>query len=260
MTRLVRTDCPAVSGSAVEGGWRLGGVRCARLWVLVCVVASLVAAVPASARAADVVYWGNDIGDTISFANLDGSGGGDLDTTPATVDNPFGLALDPAAGRIYWANRIGDRISFANLDGSGGRDLDTTGAMVAGPAGGAPDPAAGRIYWANAGGNRISFAALDGSGGDDLVTTGATVNNPIGVAVDPAAGRIYWGNAGGNRISFAGLDGSGGGDLVTTGATVDFPAFPALLERPGGAGAPLVSGGSAVGATLSCSTGEWAPD
>jgi hypothetical protein len=305
MVRLVRTDRSAVSGSAVEGGWRLGGVRCARLWVLVCVVASLVAAVPASARAADVVYWANDIGNTISFANLDGSGGGDLDTTPATVDNPFGLALDPAAGRIYWANRIGDRISFANLDGSGGRDLDTTGAMVAGPSGVALDPAAGRIYWANsftdtissvgldgsgggglvttgatvsqpsgvaldpaagriywanAGGNRISFAALDGSGGDDLVTTGATVNNPIGVAVDPAAGRIYWANAGGNRISFAGLDGSGGGDLVTTGATVDFPAFPALLERPGGAGAPLVSGGSAVGATLSCSTGEWAPD
>src|SRR5919198_1444256 len=161
MTRLVRTDCPAVSGSAVEGGWRLGGVRCARLWVLGCVVASLVAAVPASARAADVVYWANGIGDTISSVGLDGSGGG------------------------------------------------------------------------------------------GLVTTGATVSQPSGVALDPAAGRIYWANAGGNRISFAALDGSGGRDLDTGDATLDFPAFPALLERPGGAGAPLVSGGSAVGATLS---------
>jgi hypothetical protein len=215
MMRLVRTDRPAVSGSAAEGGWRLGGVRCARLWVLACVVASLVAALPASARAADAVYWANEIGDTISFENLDGSGGGDLATTGATVDNPFGVALDPAAGRIYWANRLGDTISFANLDGSGGGDLTATGATVVGPS---------------------------------------------GVAVDRAAGRIYWANALGDTISFARLDGSGGGDLVTTGATLDFPAFPALLERPGGAGAPLVSGGSAVGATLSCSTGDWASD
>jgi DNA-binding beta-propeller fold protein YncE len=349
MMSLVRADRPAVSGFASEGGSRLGGVRCARLWVLVCVVVSLVAALPASARAADVVYWGNEIGNTISFANLDGSGGDDLATTGATMDDPLGVALDPAAGRIYWANHFGDRISFANLDGSGGGDLvatpanftpagvavdraagriywaneigdtisfanldgsgvddlATTGATVNGPQGVALDPAAGRIYWANRLGNTISFANLDGSGGGDLVTTGATVSQPAGVAVDRAAGRIYWANRLGNTISFANLDGSGGGNLVTTGATVfapagvaldpaagriywanfngqvisfarldgsgggdlvitgatlDFPAFPALLERPGGAGTPLVSGGSAVGATLSCSTGEWAPD
>ena len=40
----------------------------------------------------------------ISFANLDGSGGGDLDTTGATVNNPHGLALDPVDNTIYWAN------------------------------------------------------------------------------------------------------------------------------------------------------------
>ena len=40
----------------------------------------------------------------ISFANLNGSGGGDLVTTGATVSSPTGAAVDPAAGRIYWAN------------------------------------------------------------------------------------------------------------------------------------------------------------
>src|SRR5215211_1537034 len=350
--RHVRAGCLAVSGP--EGGSRLGGLRRARLWVLVCVVASLLAALPASARAADAVYWANFFGNEISFASLDdtgggdltttgatvdgplgvavdpaagriywansspeilpgkisstsldGSGGGDLTTTGATVDGPLGVAVDPAAGRIYWANNIAGKISFARLDGAGGGDLNTTGATVSDPRGVAVDPAAGRIYWANSGGDEISFASLDGSGGGDLTTNGATVSFPQGVAVDSAAGRIYWANCGGDKISFASLDGSGGGDLtttgakvsspagvavdpaagriywtntaeyavsfanldgsgggdlVTTGATLEYPNFPALLERPSGAAAPLVSGGSAVGAPLSCLTGDWAAD
>jgi hypothetical protein len=56
MMRRVDTDRVAVSGSAAERAWRRGSVHGARLWVLVCVVAWLVAALPASARAADVVF------------------------------------------------------------------------------------------------------------------------------------------------------------------------------------------------------------
>ena len=58
----------------------------------------------------------------------DGTGGGDLFTGVATVNNPQGVAVDPAAGRIYWANVGGNKISFANLNGSGGGDLITAGA------------------------------------------------------------------------------------------------------------------------------------
>ena len=353
--RLVRVDRLALSGSAAVAASRLGGLRWAWLALLVWIVASLAALLPASARAADEVYWANQfgnkisfarldgsgggdltttgatvdfpsgvaldpaagriywanlhlttfnadsisfarldgsgggdltttgatldgaygvaldpaagriywanaVGERISFARLDGSGGGDLTTTGATVDRPVGVALDPAAGRIYWANRDGGKISFARLDGSGGGDLTTTGATVDGPTGVALDPAAGRIYWATQFGNKISFARLDGSGGGDLTTTGATVASPYGVALDPAAGRIYWANVAGNTISFARLDGSGGGDLTTGGATLGSPLFAALLERPSGAGAPLIGGGSLVGATLSCSQGSWASD
>jgi hypothetical protein len=183
MMRLVDTDRVAVTGSAAKRAWRPGGVRCARLWVLVCVVAWLVAALPASARAADVVYWANGGNNTISFARLDGSGGGDLPTTGATVAGPRGVALDPAAGRIYWANTGNNTISFAGLDGSGGGgDLATTGATLTRPIGVALDPAAARIYWTNddATGNQLSFARLDGSGGGDLPTTGATARSPAG--------------------------------------------------------------------------------
>ena len=72
-------------------------------------------------------------GNKISYANLDGSGGGDLATGKATVSEPWGLAIDAAAGRVYWANNDGNMISYANLDGTGGHDLNTAGATVNGP-------------------------------------------------------------------------------------------------------------------------------
>jgi hypothetical protein len=218
--------------------------------------------------AAGKIYWAN-LGtndpstQTISFANLDGSGGGgDLNTTGATVNHPDGVALDPAAGKIYWANGAGDKISFANLSGSGGGDLFTGVATVNVPAGVAVDRAAGRIYWANQDGNKISFANLDGSGGGDLNTAGATVNAPIGVALDPAAGKIYWANesTAANKISFANLDGSGGGDLIIAGAAVSNPTFPVLLKSPSGAAVPALTGSPSLGSTLGCSQGSWAGD
>ena len=185
------------------------------------------ASIASAAQAGDRVYFVN--GNKISFANADGSGGGDLDTSGASVSGPFGVAIDLAAARIYWANSAVDSISFARLDGTGGgANLSTAGATLSDPQGVAIDPGARRIYWASNGGQKISFANLDGSGGADLNTAGATVNRPVGVAIDPAAGRIYWASSGGQKISFANLDGSGGADLDTTGANVGGPRGVAL--------------------------------
>jgi hypothetical protein len=93
-----------------------------------------------------------------------------------------------------------------------------------------------------------------------VVTGVATVNTPTGVAVDPALGRIYWANFLANKLSFANLNGSGGGDLTPSGVTPNHPTFPVLLPAPAGTGEPAVSGTPVVGATLSCSQGNWAPD
>jgi hypothetical protein len=182
----------------------------------------------ASAHAADRIYWTNDDANTISFAELDGTGGGDLITTGANVATPSGLAVHSSAGRVYWANQSGSPISFANLDGSGGGNLNTSGSGANLPGGVAIDQGAGRIYWGNFTPATIAFANLDGSGGDTLNTSGATVENPRGVAVHPAGGRIYWSSAAGPSISFANLDGSGGDDLDTTGATLSNPRGVAL--------------------------------
>jgi DNA-binding beta-propeller fold protein YncE len=184
---------------------------------------------PSPAIGQERIYWVNNPANTISFANLDGSGGGgQLSAAGATVSGPFGLAIDPAAGKIYWTNNGNSTISFANLDGSGGGQLSTVGAPVSAPAGLAIDPVAGRIYWANLGDNTIAFARLDGTGGGPLSTIGAVVTSARGMAVDRAAGRLYWVN-GNNTIGFANLDGTGGGgQLSTAGATMSVPAGPAI--------------------------------
>ena len=163
----------------------------------------------------DRVYFVDSVNgsSTISFADLDGSGGGDLNTGTAAVNGPYGLAIDPATARVYWANATANEISFANLDGSGGGNLDTGAATVDSPDGLALDPAVGRLYWPNQD-NTVSYANVNNSGGGNLNTSGATVSGPHGIAVDPANGRLYWPNND-STISFANLDNSGGGDLIT---------------------------------------------
>jgi DNA-binding beta-propeller fold protein YncE len=181
-----------------------------------------------AALANDTIYWSN-YSNTISYASLDGGGGGDLDTPYATMGRPLGTAIDAAAGRIYWSNSFTGGISFAALDGSGGADLDLGSATSVKPIGVAIDRSQDRVYWADSQEDTISFANLDGSGGGDLFTGAATVSRPAGVAVDPAAARIYWANNTANKISFANLTAAGGGgDIATGGATVEAPAGVAI--------------------------------
>ena len=212
---------------------RKGGRR-SRIGVASIGAALFVLATAPAALGADRAYWANG-NDTISYANLDGSGGGgQLNLSGATPSGPRGVAVDPVAGRIYWANQGNDTISYANLDGSGGGgQLNVAGATIVKPHGLAIDPTAGRVYWANDTGNPISYAALDGSGGGQLPTPGTTPAEPYGVTVDTAAGKIYWANRVTDTISYAKLDGSGGGELNIAGSTPDKPHGVAIDPAAG---------------------------
>jgi hypothetical protein len=189
-----------------------------------------------TASARTVVFWSNLGASKISYAPLIEEGSGaDLPIASPYVDQPYGTAIDAAAGRIYWLNRGGSgSIGYANLDGSGGGLLNTAGAAFANPAGLAIDPAGGRIYWGNpeTGQESIGYANLNGSGGGLLKPAGATLE-PNGLAIDPAAGRIYWSNFGADKISYANLDGTNAHDLDTSGAPIDGPEGVAVDREKG---------------------------
>src|SRR5215212_11702520 len=134
---------------------------------------ALLAVIAPAAFGKDTIYWGNFDNSTISFANLDGSGGGgQLNTTGATLAKPDGLALDPPTGTLFWANFTGTTLGYASLTGSGGGTLNTSGVMAAVPNGPATLPGARKIYWANNGNNSIAFANIGGGGGGLLNTAG----------------------------------------------------------------------------------------
>jgi hypothetical protein len=200
-----------------------------RLRIVTAFAATLAAlAAPGVAQGADRIYWANfGAPERISFANLDGSGGVNLNTAGALVKIPIGLDLDPAAGRAYWTNESAPGgISYANLDGSGAAgNLNTGAASVKGASGAAIDPVARRIYWGSIGDGTIGWANLDGSGGGNLNTGTANTTAPYGLEVDPVGRRVYWTNTiKSGVISWANLDGSGGGDLPITGsATLEYP-------------------------------------
>src|SRR4051794_37955758 len=92
--------------------------RCVLIAWAALAIGAVLAGGAREARAADRIYWANNNGGVpaVSFANLDGTGGGgNLDTSGTGSAN--GLALNPSGGKAFWGSN-GFTISFANLDGT----------------------------------------------------------------------------------------------------------------------------------------------
>jgi hypothetical protein len=93
-----------------------------------------------------------------------GTGGGQVTTTGATVIGPASVAYDPSTDGLYWANFLAGTIGYVNLSGAPAGHMITPGTGISRPEGLAIDVAAGRIYWANQLlGGSLDSAKLDGS-------------------------------------------------------------------------------------------------
>lgn len=216
------------------------------------------------------IYWTNYDGGvenkkgTISWAKLDGSAAGDLNTAGATLEDPEAIALDLAGGRVFWSNG-NSTISFARLDNSGGGNLDLSGASAPNNITGlAVNPAVGQLYWIDNNNEHVSHANLTGGSGGDFDYGTAPFEDPYGMAFDPTSGRIYWGNYGNGKVKtgvfgFLGIGGGNGGIDIAT-APVDGPQNPVILKSPSGTGAPVISRSATSRTLLSCSPGSWAAD
>ncbi len=208
-----------VSGRAVGFAGILAAVFAAVLWLA-----------PRS-QAAEVIYWDNYSGNTVSFAGIDGNGGGLLNMAGVTLDSPEGMAYDSVTNRLFVASSNGGpgdngQILFINLDGSGAGVLNTAGAPVDAPEGVAVDPATRMIYWTNTDGDpeSIGWARLDGTGGGPLNTSGGPVEDIYKIALDPVGGRVYWSSepstSSSEVISYANANNTGGGGVLNlSGAT-----------------------------------------
>lgn len=193
------------------------------------------------AQAAELVYWNNYGAEpqSVSFANIDGSGGGALNFTGTELKDPEGMAIDTVTSRLFVASSSGGpdevgEILAVNLDGSGASVFTAPGAEVDEPFGVVIDPATRMIYWANAGAanddvGSIAWAKLDGSAGGLLNTAGATLLDPYKIGLDPVNGRVYWGNYPGPGedivFSYANVNNTGGGDLTLSAIPQSAYAF-----------------------------------
>jgi hypothetical protein len=197
------------------------------------------------AQAAELLFWDNygATPQSISFANIDGSGGGALNLAGTELKGPEGMAIDTVTNRLFVVSNTGSpsangEILAVNLDGSGAKVFTAPGALVDEPYGVVVDPVTRMIYWANDGsgeGNKgsIAWAKLDGSSGGLLNTAGATLVDPYKIGLDPVNGRVYWSNNPSGEdisISYANVNNTGGGTLPLTSvpdATWAFAVDPA---------------------------------
>ncbi|HXI03955.1 MAG TPA: hypothetical protein VNI57_12340, partial [Candidatus Saccharimonadales bacterium] len=145
------------------------------------------------------------------------------DTSPNT---PYGVAVDPGAGKVYWTEGIAvPAIRRSNVDGSGVETLiDGSVVPLANAQGIALDPSGGKMYWTDLGYDRIYRSNLDGTGPElleDFVSAG--LQNPTGIAVDSLHGKLYWADTTLHQIQRANLDGSMLESVLTVADGLSYP-------------------------------------
>ncbi len=191
------------------------GRRSALIAAAVTFAMLVVLVIAAKAQASETIYWDNYEATpaSISFAGIDGNGGGLLNTVGATIEHPEGMAFDPANGRIYVASSKTSQIIWVSVNGGGAGVLDTGSAPVEDPEGIAVDPRTQTVYWANAETlGSIGYSSANGGSGGSLNTTGASVDDPYKIALDTTNNRIYWVNTE-SEVFYANLDNTGGASL-----------------------------------------------
>ncbi len=211
-------------------------------------------------------YWANSgESDSIGWAHLDGSGGGQLNTsgTNTHLSMPHALTIDVAKERVYWA--VGDggegAIQWASLANTGGAELGLPNPAIGEPVGLAVDEGVERIYWLS---KQPDIEGVDLDSADQAAVdhTGAPLHEPTGqMAFDPGSGRFYWANSDATTptegFGTTTLASGGAHGITPNAAPVDGPRDVLVLKSPEGTSAPQVT---LAGLTLTCSQGGWAGD
>lgn len=153
---------------------------------------------PATAGAAQSVYWATADGLVVASGAGEASGGTITKLfAPPSEAEPLaevdGVALDPAAGKVYWGDEGEGTVTVAGIGGESEGAPQGLYKGQGGPYGLVVDPAAGKVYWADYESGEIMEAGLGGeAAGETPTVLYKEQEEPEDVAIDPAAGKIYW--------------------------------------------------------------------
>ena len=198
----------------------------------------------------------NGVITTVAGTGLPGYTGDNGAATSATLNTPWGLAVD-AAGNLYISdsgNSVIRKVSggvITTIAGTGtasfsGDNGAATSATLNDPGGIALD-AAGNLYIADFGNNRVRMVSVGGTittvagngaatfAGDSGSATSASLSGPLDVRVD-AAGNLYIADRGNNRIRMVtgGIISTIAGNGTASFGGDNGPATSAQLNGPSG--------------------------
>jgi YVTN family beta-propeller protein len=130
----------------------------------------------------DLVFVANGVSDNVSV--VDGATHALVGVPIAVGRSPWGVAVNPAAGRLYVTNSEDATVSVIDVPSKAGIAIVTVGTT---PRGVAVNPVTNRIYVANYGANTVSV--IEGAT-NAVIATVPVGTSPTGVVVDTIANRV----------------------------------------------------------------------
>ncbi|MFN8394951.1 MAG: HYR domain-containing protein [Bacteroidia bacterium] len=167
----------------------------------------------------DSIYFTDNVNQKLSRVHVNGGTVTDI----RTGVNPFGIAVDAAAGKIYWSDPSGNTINRCSMGGTGNQVI-VSGATEADYSRILKlDLVNNKIYWTDANLGTIKRANLDGTSLQTLITG---QGNIVGLELDVPNNKMYWTSYSFNQLFRANLDGTGQTSLSFTsslplGVTLD---------------------------------------
>lgn len=160
----------------------------------------------------ETLVWTDKDAVSVWKSNPDGTNPIQLYGSSDGLQDPRGVAVDPATNTLFLVDQDTNTIYQGDLDGSPLTPLVS----------GLNAPAdlvlkGGSLYWAEQSnrvvrGNRIRRSAMDGSGVTDVVTG---LNAPYYLDVDPVDQRVYWSDFNSGTIHTAAVADGQASDLIT---------------------------------------------
>ena len=203
----------------------------------------------------DSIYIANFDQGRLERVHFNGSGL----TTILNGITPFGIDVDPAAGKIYWADPNANTISRANLNGTGVQVLVSGAGQADYSRALKLDLVNGKMYWTDANLGTIKRANLDGTGLQTVVTG---MGNIVGLDLDVAANKMYFTTYSFNQVRSCNLDGTSMQTLVS-GQNVPLGLSLDLVERKiywvNGSGGNMVMRADLNGSNAMSVTGTLTP-